>query len=535
MDNVRMNDAEPTFFGIKNIELVPARTERAPAVAIALVAALAGIKLLIHLLLSNRYGYFRDELYFLDCGRHLSWGYVDHAPMIGLVSRIALLLGGSLPALRVFPAVAGAILVALTMLITRRLGGDRFAQGTAGLAVLLVPIYLAVDSIMTMNAFEPLFWMACIYVLLRIIQTNNSRLWIWFGVFAGLGLMNKHSTGFFGVSVVIGLLLTEHRREFLKPWIWLGGAIAVLIFLPNLVWQILHQFPTIEDLHNVQVTGKNVVLPPAKFVLQQLVVMHPVLSLIWIAGLWHFLVGRGSKYRLLAWIFLAFFVMMVVFHGKDYYVIPIYPMMFAGGAVAIEGALGRWRFTEGKMWPKVLVAVVVFVTGVILAPLMLPLLSPDHYIAYMQKLGMKPTKREVHEHGKLPQIFGDQMGWPELVGQVAQVYNGLSPEERAQTATLTGNYGEAGAIDLFGPKYGLPAAISGHQTYFYWGTHGFTGRNLITLQYGFDDLSEICDSVQQVGVHFETWGMEEENQPIYFCRGLKDPLADRWPKHKHWN
>jgi len=529
-----MND-ESSFPRANSLGLVPARSEKLPVLAVGLVATLAGAKLLIHLLLSNRYGYFRDELYFLDCGRHLSWGYVDHAPMIGVVARIALLIGGALPALRAFPAIAGAGMVVLTMLITRRLGGDRFAQGLVGLSVLFVPIYLAVDSIMTMNAFEPLFWMGCIYFLIRIIQTGDSRLWIWFGVLAGLGLMNKHSTAFFGVAVVIGLLLTEHRREFAKPWIWLGGAVALLIFLPNLLWQIQHHFPTLEDLRNVQTTGKNVVLSPLKFFLQQLVIMHPVLSLIWISGLWHFLLGRGSKYRVLAWIFLAFFILMLVLHGKDYYVIPIYPMLLAGGALAWEGALGRWRLTEGKLWPKVLVVGVVIITGAILAPLMLPLLSPNSYVAYTRKLGLKPTKREVHEHGQLPQVFGDQIGWPELVGQVAQAYNSLPPEQRAETAILTGNYGEAGAIDMFGPKYGLPTALSEHQTYYYWGTHGFTGNNLITLQYGLDDLSEMCNSVEQVAVHSDPWGMEEENQPIYFCRGLKRPLAETWAEHKHWN
>ncbi|MGA9040961.1 MAG: glycosyltransferase family 39 protein [Terriglobales bacterium] len=532
-----MND-ESSFPRANSLGLVPAKAEKIPILAVAPVAVVAGAKLLIHLLLSNRYGYFRDELYYLDCGRHLSWGYVDHAPMIGLVARIALLLSGGLPllpALRVFPAVAGALLVALTMVMTCRLGGDRFAQGLAGLSVLLVPIYLGIDSFLSMNAFEPLFWMGCIYFLIRIIQTGNSRLWIWFGVLAGLGLMNKHSTAFFGVAVVIGLLLTEHRREFVKPWIWLGGGVALLIFLPNLLWQIQHHFPTLEDLHNVQVTGKNVVLSPLKFVLQQFVVMHPVLSLIWISGLWHFLLGRGTRYRALAWIYLTFFVLMVVLHGKDYYVVPIYPMLLAGGAVAWEGALSRWRFTEGKLWPKALVVGVVIITGAILAPLMLPLLSPDAYVTYMRKLGLTPTKREVHEHAQWPQVFADQFGWPEMVGQVAKVYIGLTPEERAKTAILTGNYGEAGAIDMFGPKYGLPPALSGHQTYFYWGTHGFTGDNLITLQYGLDDLSRMCDSVEEVGVHFDPWGMEEENQPIYFCRGLKRPLAETWPQYKHWN
>jgi hypothetical protein len=530
-----MDDGSASTPRTTTLGLVPAKRARRFSLAVGLVAALAGTKLLVHMLLSNRYGYFRDELYYLDCARHLSWGYVDHAPLIGLVSRVVLLLGGSLPMLRVFPAVAGAGMVAITMLIAWRLGGDRFAQAAAGLTVLFVPIYLVLDSLLTMNAFEPLFWMGCVYLLIRIIQTENSRLWIWFGVLSGVGLMNKHSTAFFGISVVAGLLLTEHRREFAKPWIWLGGAVALIIFLPNLAWQMQHHFPTLEDLHNVRVTGKNLVLTPPQFVFQQLQSMHPLLSLVWMAGLWHFLFGRGIRYRVLAWIFLVFFVMMVALHGKDYYVIPIYPMLIAGGAVALEGALERWRFTEGKAWPKVLLAGGIVLSGLIIAPLMLPVLSPDRYVSYMQKLGLKPSRREVHEHGQLPQPFGDQMGWPELVRQVAQIYNRLPPQERAQTAILTGNYGEAGAIDMFGPEYGLPLALSGHQTYYYWGTHGFTGSNLITLQYDWSDLSRMCDSVEQVGAHFDPWGMEEENQPIYLCKGLKRPLAETWPRHKHWN
>src|SRR5439155_10034424 len=200
--------------------------------------------------------------------------------------------------------------------------------------------------ILTMNAFEPLFWMGCIYVLIRIIQTFDSRLWIGFGALAGLGLMNKHSTAFFGVATVIGLLLTRQRKEFAKPWIWIGGAIALLIFSPNLFWQIRHHSPTVEDLHNVRVTGKNVVLPPLQFIGQQILILNPVLFVVWIAGLWHFLVGGGQRFRVLGWIFLAFFSTMLVLHGKDYYVAPIYPILFAGGSVAWANALGKWRYTR---------------------------------------------------------------------------------------------------------------------------------------------------------------------------------------------
>ncbi len=510
-------------------------TETMQAPSGGLIAALAGTKLLIHLLLAGRYGYFRDELYFLDCGRHLDWGYVDHAPMIGLVSRIALLLGGSLHALRLFPAIAGSSLVVLTMLMTWRLGGNGFAQGLAGLSVLMAPEYLGSDSILSMNCFEPLFWMGCVYVLIRIIQTGDSRRWIGFGVLAGLGLMNKHSTAFFGLAVVIGLLLTAQRREFLKPWIWIAGVIALAIFSPNLVWQIHRNFPTLEDLHNVAASGKNVILGPGAFIIQQIMMMHPVLFPVWLAGLGFFLGGSGTRYRALGWIYLSLLSIFMVLHGKDYYLAPAYPMLLAGGAVAIEIWLVQAKATRNKVWPKVAIAAVIAIAGAISAPLMLPLLPPERYVGYERFLHIVPSKTEVNHDGPLPQIWGDQFGWPELVAQVATVYNSLPAEDRSKTAVLTGNYGEAGAIDLFGPGYGLPTALSGHQTHYFWGTMGFTGENLITIQYGPVYLHEICNSVEEVGFHSHPWGMAEENHAIYFCRGLKQPLSQIWADQKHWN
>lgn len=507
---------------------------RLPPFDTRLALALAGTKLLLHLLLSGRYGYFRDELYYLDCGRHLSWGYVDHAPMIGFVARIALLLGGSLHLLRAFPAVAGAILVVLTMRIAWRLGGSVFAQALTGLSVLCAPIYLVTDGLMSMNAFEPLFWMAAVYVLIRIIQTENSRLWIWFGVFAGLGLMNKHSTAFFGLAVVIGLLLTKQRKEFAKPWIWIGGAIALLIFSPNVIWQIVHHFPTLEDLHNVRVAGKNVELPPLPFIQQQVLVMGPYLFPVWVAGLWHFLFGRGSKYRVLGWTFLAFFLMMMALHGKDYYVAPIYPMLIAAGAVAWEGGLNRWPVTQRKLWPKTAMLAMIAAGGVAVAPLMLPLLSPEGWLAYSQKIGIRPPKAEVHHESLLPQYLSDQFGWPELVAQVAQIYNSLPPEERAKTGILAGNYGEAGAIDLFGPKYGLPHAYSRHQTYWYWGPPTEDYKNLILLQFSREDAQDNCTTWQAFD-HYDRFGMAEENNPIYLCRDAQFDLRKVWYHYKHWN
>ncbi|HEU4402079.1 MAG TPA: glycosyltransferase family 39 protein, partial [Candidatus Polarisedimenticolia bacterium] len=443
---------------------------------------LCGVKLLIHLMLAGRYGYFRDELYFLDCGRHLDWGYVDHAPLIGLVARLALLMGGSLRALRIFPALAGALLVALTMLLAGRLGAGRFGQGVAGLAVVVAPIYLGSDSILSMNAFEPLFWIGCVHLLVRIIESGDSRLWIGIGLLAGLGLMNKHSTAFFLVALAAGLLLTPLRSELRRRWAWLAAAIALVIFLPNLLWQVAHGFPTLEDLQNVAREGKNVVLGPVEFVGQQIILLHPVLLPLWLGGLVFLFAARAGRYRSLGWTYLVLAVTLFAMKGKNYYLAPIYPMLFAAGATGLEEGLARWRATAGRAWPKAAIVGLVLVTGGATAPLALPILSPAMYVACEAALGFGPPRTETHHRGPLPQLFGDQFGWEELVAEVARIYDSLPAEERARTAIFANNYGEAGAVNLFGPRLGLPPAICAHQTHFFWGPPDFRGDIVIVLQ-----------------------------------------------------
>lgn len=507
----------------------------APPLARGLLAALTAAKLAVHAALSGRYGYFRDELYFLDCGRHLDWGYVDHAPLVGLVARLALLLGGSLHVLRLLAAAAGALLVALTVVLARELGGGRFAQGLAGLAVIAAPVYLATDSVLSMNAFEPLFWMGCVFVLVRILKGGDPRLWLAFGALAGLGLMNKHSTAFFAVSVAVALLLVPQRTQLRGPWPWLGAAVALAVFLPNLVWQVRHGFATLEDLRNVARSGKNVRLGPGDFVLQQVVLLHPVLLPVWLAGLaWLFRV-RGGRFRLLSWTYVVLFTVLFALKAKNYYLAPIYPMLLAAGAAAVEEGLGRWSITRGRLWPRVAVALTIVCAAAVVAPLALPLLPPERYVAYEKALGFTPPKTEVAHRGPLPQIFGDQFGWPELVSEVAGIYHALPAEERARAGIFANNYGEAGALALFGPRHGLPRPISAHQSYFLWGPGDFAGDVLIVLQDDRQSLERICASVEEAGAHFHPWGMAEENNPIFVCRGLRVPLAALWPSLKKWN
>jgi Dolichyl-phosphate-mannose-protein mannosyltransferase len=515
----------------ENSQDLPPRTT--PQLAARWFVILVGIKLLIHLALGGRYGYFRDELYYLAAGRHLAWGYVDFAPLVAVYAKIGLLLGGSLHAIRLIPALAGAGVVALAIILASELGGGRFAQGLAGLAALVSPAVLAIDNFLSMNAVEPVLWMGAVAVLIRFLKTGNSRLWLWFGVLAGLGLMNKHSAAFFGLAVAVALLLTEHRRELLKPWIWLGGAIALVIFLPNILWQMSHHFPTLEDLENVRRSGKNIVLGPVDFVWQQIFLLHPVLFPLWLAGLVSFLRRRWT--RLLGWTYVVFFLVMFAMHAKHYYLFPIYPMLFAGGAVAMERFFSKSAWTRDRLWPKAAVIAVIVLAASVVDVFMLPIFPPEQYIRYSGFLHLSQMKSEVHHKSSWPQMFADQFGWEELVAEVAKIYNSLAPEERARTAIFANNYGEAGAVDLFGPKYGLPPAICAHQNYFYWGPPAFDGDTVIILQGTREDLEDYFQSVEEAGTHANPYGMAEEDRPIYLCRGPKFKFVEVWTRLKHWN
>ena len=499
-----------------------------PRLATGIVIALCAAKLLLHLCTSVRhYGYFRDELYYLDMARHLDWGYVDAAPLIAVYAKVALWMGGSLAALRIIPAVAGAGLIVLTILLARELGANRYGQFLAGFVILLSPAILTEDSLLTMNAFEPLFWTACALIVARILRTGDSRLWLWFGVMAGLGLENKHSTLSFGFAVTLALLLTQQRREFARRWIWLAGGIAFAIFLPNIIWQIRHHFPTIEDLANVRREGKNVVLGPLAFVKEQIIDMHPILLPVWVTGLIWLL--RDRRWRVLGLTFVIFFVLMEVAHAKNYYVFPIYPMLFAGGAVAIEHWLERRRG-----WARVAVAAVILAATAPFVPLFTWMLSPERLLAYQEKIGFKPAKAEVHHESLLMQPIADQFGWPELVREIGAIYNSLPPEERANTGIWAGNYGEAGAVNLFGPQYGLPTAYSRHQNHWFWGPPPRAYKNFVVIQWSLKDVRDNCASYETFQ-HYDRWGMSEENSPIYLCRGAKFDVQKIWWHSHHWN
>ena len=499
-----------------------------------LLGLLVGLKLLLHLLSSQAYGFFRDELYFLDCARHLGWGYVDDAPLIAGYAKVALWLGGSLPAVRLLPALAGAGTVAIGMGLTRQLGGGRFAQGLSGVCVLVAPIFLGMDSILCVGAFEPLFWMGCVAVIIEVVRTGNSRLWLWFGVLAGLGLENKYAMLVFGLAALIAILLTPLRRELTKPWLWAAGLLALVIFLPTLLWQVRHDYPLLEDMANIQRMGKNVVLGPWPFIRQQILILHPLLFPIWFAGLGSLLFGRQRRLRVLGILYLGMLALMMKLHAKDYYLAAIYPMLFAAGAVTVEDWLARRAWSRGRVWPKAALLTVVVAVTAVLIPALLPFLPPGQLLAYQKAVGLKADKLEVNHEGPLDQRLGDQFGWPEMTDEVARIYQSLTPEERANTAIYAANYGEAGAINHLGPARGLPKAFCAHQAHSFWAPPDRDYTTYICL--GCDEgLSRVFESVQVAAVHHHPWGMAEENRPIYLCRGPKLSIRAEWSRQKHWN
>jgi 4-amino-4-deoxy-L-arabinose transferase-like glycosyltransferase len=494
---------------------------------VALIATFSVAAFALHLLTANRYGYFRDELYYAACGQHLAWGYVDHAPLIAAIFWFARrLLGDSLFALRFFPALSAAAKMLLAAWMVRELGGRRFAQVLAAVVIFFCPIYLTMDSFLSMNSFEPLFWMGCVAVAMRIVNGASPRLWLLFGAIAGVGILNKHSTLFFSLAFFLGLLLASGTRYLRNPWIWLGALVAFLFFLPNLLWEIRHHFATIEVLQNAA-RFKNAPVSWYGFIAEQALLVHPLAFPVVLAGLWFFFRSKeGHAYRFLGWTYVLFVLQMLILKGRIYYVAPIYPMLFAAGAVWIEGRIEE----RGWEWARQAILVPLTIGGVVAAPLAVPVLPVEAAAAYSNFWDIHKVRVENYDSGLLPQFFADMFGWSNQVKTVASVYRGLPAADRAHCTILAANYGEAGAIDYFGPSYGLPRAISPHNNYYFWGPGETSGNVVIAVGMDLHKLSLLFGDVQQAATIEDPYAVPDENNlPVYVCRNPRIPLSQAWP------
>ena len=504
-------------------------------------AIIAGVYFLLHLLTATHYGYFRDALYYLACSEHLDWGYVDQPPLIVLLAWTARhTLGTSLPALLFWPALAGAMRIVLTAAFARELGASRVGTAFAALLAGTSAVWFAIDHQFAMNALDPLLWTGCAYVLLRMIKTDNPKLWIVFGLIAGLGLENKYAIAVFGFALVLGLLLTPQGKLLFTPWLLVGGALALLIFLPNLLWNIHHDWPFLELMHNIRVSGKDVVLSPLAFVAQQILLMSPLNLPFWLGGLLFYFFSREMKpYRVFGWAFVITILFFLLAHGKNYYTAPAYPMVLAAGGVAVERFLAGSFLNLRPALPAILKPVLVLwiLAGMLaLLPVVLPVLPVDTYLRYQEHLPFAvPRSERSHMGAALPQHYADEFGWEEMVAAVARVYNSLPPEERAKTAIFANNYGEAGAVDFFGSKYGLPKAICPHQSYFLWGPRNYTGEIVIVIGSDGRNDPRFFQSVQIAATLSNPYALSYETRPILLCRGLKENIQTLWPQLKNWH
>jgi hypothetical protein len=501
------------------------------------ISIIALTTFLLHVAFYEGFGFFRDEFDFLACADHLDWGYVDQPPAVALVAWIAKnVLGGSLLAVRIIPMVFASLQVLLAGITVRAMGGGRFAQVLAALCVMFAPIYFG--SYLSTDIFLTLGWAACAWVAVRIFAGGNPKLWLLFGIFAGLAFQGKHAIVFFGAAFLLGMLLGRQHKQFASRWIWLGAGLTCLIAAPNIVWEYQHNWATYELLSNIAQSDKNIVLGPGGYLLSNILFLGPLTAPIWGAGLvWCLFASGGKRFRALGWTWVLAYICFVLLRGKGYYLAPVYSTLFCAGAAAIESWLARLSHHTWRAAAHWSIGVVAILGCVPLWPFAMPMMSVEKFIAYEEALGVSPPKTETMRLNKLPQQYADMFGWPEMVSAVAKAYESIPPGQRSECGIFAQNYGEAGAIDFFGKQYGLPPALSGHQSYWLWGPRGYSGQCLIVIGDNRKRLEELFNDVVQAGETDHPYAIPYENHlAIWIVRGPKfGDLKDLWPSLKKWS
>jgi hypothetical protein len=485
----------------------------------------AAATLLFHAIANPHYGFFRDELYFIICGRHPDWGYVDQPPLVPLMAAASQVFGQSLFLLRFEAAIFAAAAVYVTCRLVQHFGGGAFAQIFAAVCVALSPVLVAFG--MKVGTDMPGLWLWPLGALcmLRALD-GRPRYWLGVGIAFGFAFESKYSVLFFVAALLVGLLAAREWRAFATKWFWAGAGLCVAIALPNGLWQAAHGFPMAELLRNGQ-QGKNVVLGPVQYVLSELLITNPLLSLAWIAGLVWLLMQ--PRLRWIGYAYLALLLMMIAFRAKHYYPADIYPVLFAAGGVALE----RWTAVRVALRP--VLTGLALLAGFVLLPRVVPILPIDMFIAYQRALPLDASSETHRRRLAVQQDWADMFGWPEMVATVAGVYQGLPAADRAKAAIVAGNYGEAAAVDFFGGRYGLPPALSGHNQYFLWGPRGYDGSVVIRIGSNEADLRNRCHSFYRAATFSHPLVMPFENDlPIFVCRGLKMPLSQLWPQTKFY-
>ncbi len=444
-----------------------ARTPTTDLPATWMLVALAGVSFVAHLLVAGSYGYFRDELYYIADGHHLQAGYIDQPLLMGwLAALLRVTVGDSLVAIHVIPALACALLIVVTGLMARELGGGRVAQLVAGVAALFTLDFMAAGSIFSMDVLDQLWWTLASLVLARLLRRDAPRLWLLIGLVAAIALLTKLTVLFFCLALALALLVTPERRYLRMPWPWLAGGIAFVGLLPYLIWNALNGWPTVEFWRHYGGYGG---AGPLAFFAAQLGQMNPLALPLAGAGLVFYFRTTGARYRLLGWAFIFVYLILTVLRTKPYFLAPAYPLLFAAGAVVLERVHLRGRLA----WMRPTYVALLVLSGLLLAPEVMPILPPATV---------------VRVYGSLTQVLADRLGWESLTHTVERIYAALPPAQRAQACVLASNYGEAGALSQLAAPGRLPPVISGHNNYYLWGPGRCTGQVLIGVGYALADF-----------------------------------------------
>ena len=490
---------------------------------IILLIALLNLLVYILTLSFTSYGIFRDELYYLACANRLDFGYVDHPPLsIWVLAVWKFIFGDSVFMIRLVPAIISSATVFMLGLFTMRLGSGKSAVIISMLSFMLTPIFLGMTTIYSMNVFDFFFWILSTYIFLRIIETENRKLWRVLGIVIGLGLLNKTSMLWLCAGILIGTVFTPLREDLKTKYPYIAAGIAFLIFSPYIIWNLTHDLAHLEFMRNAAVR-KYGGLTPVSFVLDLFLILNPVSILIWIPGLIFYFFNKSSKqFRAIGYIWLATFaVLFINWHSKAEYIAPAFQILFAGGAVMIV----KWNARRNRL--KYALAVPVIVLAIFLSPYARPLLPVENFLGYQSALKLQPPNTEGNELDGLPQFYADMFGWEDLARNVSNVYKSLSQEEKRRTVVYCSNYGEAGAIEYHSKKYSLPKVVCPHNSYWYWSLHNKNAATIIIIGGEMEDHLQSLERVEAAGLHKTKYAMPYENNlTIFIGRGLKKSIEE---------
>jgi hypothetical protein len=510
---------------------------------VAYAAAFA--TLVLHLAFNHRFGYYRDELYFIDCARHLSWRYVDQPPLVPLLVWLTGPAGYAVWALRLAPALFASITVLLACATARELRGGAFAQAIAGIGAALAPGLLGLGYGLSTEVLSPAAWTALVYCTLRLVRTRDER---WYAVMALIVIVAfyaKYSILACVLSIAIGLLLTGRGGIFRSVWFAGASAIVLVLIAPNVWWQASHHFPMLDviagdranrhSLANGIADESSSLLVNAGFLIAgQLLYMNVFLSPIWIAGLIATARGRlGGDARFIAVGYCVLLCIVIVTVGRPYYAFGMYPALFAAGGVALE------MWSERRSRVRVVIGAAALVAAAAFVPIALPVVPFSAYLRYESFFGLSRISASLspdHQPRLMNPLYADQLGWNAMTKTVALAYYAIPQPQRSHTAIFADRYAYAGAIDFYGPRYGLPRVISPNNQYYLWGVRGYSGESMLAV--GATDyrlLLRAFGRVRQVAVYRNDYRWVLEGPlPIYLCTQPKAPLIALWPAFKYY-